>query len=196
MTGDTVFAARNGIVQLTESQKRCLRLVLAHLTSKQIARELNLSPHTVDAHLKAAIRTLSAANRTEAALMLAEAEGEMASQPLAYQSLAMVNARQSMVFPAHGIAPADDVNYAELVQTKGEHNGNSVHDAFANAEVLNNFLQQNHEKAASKNSDFIIGNNRLPKSYRVVAIFIISIVSILLFSASVSAMQSLSSLYI
>ena len=46
MTGDTVFAARNGIVQLTESQKRCLRLVLAHLTSKQIARELNLCPRT------------------------------------------------------------------------------------------------------------------------------------------------------
>ena len=36
------------IEKLTEAQRVCLRMVLMHLSSKDIARELGISPHTVD----------------------------------------------------------------------------------------------------------------------------------------------------
>lgn len=195
MIGEAAVATADRVDQLTDSQKRCLRLVLAHMTSKQIARELQLSPHTVDAHLKAALKTLSAANRTEAALMLAAAEADSTCQPLAYQSLAMVNTRQSMVFPGHGISPADDIDYTRLAQTEGEHKENIVHDAFADAGFLKEFQEQSFAKASPKKEGLQTKRNKLPKSYRIVAILIISLSSILLFAAVVSAMQSLSSLY-
>ena len=52
--------------ELTEGQADCLRLVNAHYTSKQIARQLNISPFTVDQRLDAARKKLSAENRIDA----------------------------------------------------------------------------------------------------------------------------------
>lgn len=62
------------IGRLSEGQKDCLRLVLAHMTSKEIARCLGVSSHTVDQRLRYAIRTLGARTRMQAALKLSEAE--------------------------------------------------------------------------------------------------------------------------
>lgn len=62
------------IGRLSEGQKDCLRLVLAHMTSKEIARRLGVSSHTVDQRLRYAIRTLGARTRMQAALKLSEAE--------------------------------------------------------------------------------------------------------------------------
>lgn len=70
--------------KLSEGQRRCLRLVLAHKSSKDIARELGISNHTVDQRLKAAMRTLGAGNRVEAAQI--HAELERGYQPLVYQT--------------------------------------------------------------------------------------------------------------
>jgi DNA-binding CsgD family transcriptional regulator len=55
---------------LTDGQRDCLRLVYQHLTSKDIARILGVSPHTVDMRLRTAMRTLSVASRIEAARLL------------------------------------------------------------------------------------------------------------------------------
>ena len=60
--------------RLSEGQKDCLRLVLAHMTSKEIARHLGISSHTVDQRLRYAIRILGARTRMQAALKLSEAE--------------------------------------------------------------------------------------------------------------------------
>lgn len=68
------------IGRLSEGQKDCLRMVLAHMTSKEIARHLGVSSHTVDQRLRYAIRTLGARTRMQAALILAEAEHQ-SSQP-------------------------------------------------------------------------------------------------------------------
>jgi DNA-binding CsgD family transcriptional regulator len=76
----------NPLDQLNEGQRSCLRLVLGHKNSKEIARELNVSPHTVDQRLRVAIRVLDASSRFEAARKFAEIDPE----PLpaeAYQSL-------------------------------------------------------------------------------------------------------------
>lgn len=58
----------SGLDRLTESERACLRLVDQHMSSKEIARELGLSKHTVDWHLTNARRRLGAADRYEAAL--------------------------------------------------------------------------------------------------------------------------------
>lgn len=72
------------IARLTEMQRKCLRLVYAHLSSKEIAPRLGVEPGTVDQYLKAAMRTLGVGDRRAAARTLAEHEGA-AAQPLVYQ---------------------------------------------------------------------------------------------------------------
>jgi DNA-binding NarL/FixJ family response regulator len=52
--------------RLTERQTDVLKLTALGQSNKEIARELDLSPATVKAHIAAAIATLGAANRTEA----------------------------------------------------------------------------------------------------------------------------------
>ncbi|MBO9543767.1 MAG: helix-turn-helix transcriptional regulator [Caulobacter sp.] len=56
-----------GLDRLTERERECLRLVDRHMSSKEIARELGLSKHTVDWHLDKARRRLGAADRYDAA---------------------------------------------------------------------------------------------------------------------------------
>jgi DNA-binding CsgD family transcriptional regulator len=66
---------RGSINALTETQKTCLRLVHDHLSSKDIARKLGCSPHTVDTHVRNAIKLLAAQNRFDAAKQLVAFEG-------------------------------------------------------------------------------------------------------------------------
>lgn len=80
----------DAVTRLTAGQRDCLRLVLCHMTSKDIARTLDVSPHTVDMRLRTAMRILGVASRIEAARLLVEREGPLqgdlpAYQPLIYQ---------------------------------------------------------------------------------------------------------------
>jgi DNA-binding CsgD family transcriptional regulator len=71
---------------LTERQIVCLRMVAAHMTSKEIARVLNISPYTVDQRLDAARRKLNVASRKEAALIFAQSDSaRRLSQELVYE---------------------------------------------------------------------------------------------------------------
>jgi DNA-binding CsgD family transcriptional regulator len=63
------------VADLTDRQKQCLRLVGAGFQSKEIAAKLGLSPHTVDQHLREAIRALGVSRRIEAARLLIDIEG-------------------------------------------------------------------------------------------------------------------------
>ena len=47
-----------------------------HLTSKEIALRLGISPHTVDQRLRSALRTLNVRRRKDAALLLLRCEAE------------------------------------------------------------------------------------------------------------------------
>ena len=69
----------DSITSLPEGQKACLRLVAQGMSSKEIAKALDLTPQTVDTYLKASMSRLGASNRRDAARMLAAAE---ASQKL------------------------------------------------------------------------------------------------------------------
>jgi DNA-binding CsgD family transcriptional regulator len=73
--------------RLTEKQRECLRLVYAHMSSKEIAKQLGVEPGTVDQYIKAAMRTLGVAERRAAARLLAdhEAAGSTAHTTLRLQ---------------------------------------------------------------------------------------------------------------
>ncbi|MEO9599770.1 helix-turn-helix transcriptional regulator [Parasphingorhabdus sp.] len=77
---------QSNIEKLNDGQRDCLRLVLAHLNSKEIARELGVSPHTVDQRLRTAMRILDVQSRFEAARKFAAIDTENTYQPLIYQS--------------------------------------------------------------------------------------------------------------
>jgi DNA-binding CsgD family transcriptional regulator len=73
------------IARLTEQQRACLRLVYAHLTSKEIAPLMGIEPGSVDQHIKAAMKTLGVGDRRSAARIFAEHDTEPPVQPLVYQ---------------------------------------------------------------------------------------------------------------
>ena len=87
------------LVRLTDKQRACLRLVYAHMSSKEIAPLLGVEPGTVDQYIKTAIRILGVGDRRAAARMLAEHEGERA-QPLVYQPLDIAAGGKSAMFGA------------------------------------------------------------------------------------------------
>jgi DNA-binding CsgD family transcriptional regulator len=91
------------ISKLTVRQRDCLRLVLEHKQSKEIGRELGISPMTVDNHFRSAIQTLGVSNRLEAALMLAAFEGRDASQRLTSQPPPVVSLPEKSI-----MAPSSD----------------------------------------------------------------------------------------
>src|ERR1044072_2814751 len=83
------------IERLTDKQRACLRLVYAHMSSKEIAPRLGVEPGTVDQYIKAAMRTLGVSERRGAARRLAEQEGAP-RQPWVYQPLDLDTARETL----------------------------------------------------------------------------------------------------
>ena len=75
------MAAR--VAKLTEGQLDCLRLVDQHLSSKEIAARLNISPHTVDQRIRQALQTLGVERRSQAARIVCR---EQPYQRLIHQS--------------------------------------------------------------------------------------------------------------
>ena len=73
-----------GLASLTDGQRDCLRYVYSHMTSKDTARILQVSPHTVDMRLRTAMKALAVGSRIEAARLLVQAEagGGMGRDPI------------------------------------------------------------------------------------------------------------------
>jgi len=71
----TEEAIRQRIARLTPGQLDCLRLVDQHLSSKEIASELDISPHTVDQRVRQALHTLGVERRKQAARLVARYSG-------------------------------------------------------------------------------------------------------------------------
>ena len=66
------------IDQLTEAQRTCLRLVLTHHNSKEIAALVGVSPSAIDKRIERAIQILGVATRFEAARQLQQHERGLA----------------------------------------------------------------------------------------------------------------------
>lgn len=74
------------VEKLSDGQRECLRRVYDHKTSKTIARELDISPHTVDQRIKVAMRQLKVDSRVDAARILMEHERPGSHHKLVYQA--------------------------------------------------------------------------------------------------------------
>jgi DNA-binding CsgD family transcriptional regulator len=72
------------VERLSQGQLDCLRLVDQHLSSKEIAAELKISPHTVDQRIRQALQILGVERRTQAARLVARHSGPY--QRLIHQS--------------------------------------------------------------------------------------------------------------
>ena len=72
------------VARLSRGQLDCLRLVDQHLSSKEIAAELKISPHTVDQRIRQALQILGVARRAQAARIVAQHGGPY--QRLIHQS--------------------------------------------------------------------------------------------------------------
>lgn len=74
----------HAIERLTKRQKACLRLVGQGYTSKEIGRQIGISPVTVDNYVRDALSILQVATRAEAARMLLSATDQsLIGQPQA-----------------------------------------------------------------------------------------------------------------
>ena len=78
--GDAVLrdSPDRGVSRLNDGQRQCLALVNEHLSSKQIALRLGISPHTVDQRVRQALQILGVEKRGEAARIVAAAMRESA----------------------------------------------------------------------------------------------------------------------
>ncbi|GAA3896867.1 hypothetical protein GCM10022276_14800 [Sphingomonas limnosediminicola] len=76
------------VSRLTAGQLDCLRLVGQHLSSKEIATELKISPHTVDQRIRQSLAILGVERRAQAARLVAQyaASGVDPYQRLIHQS--------------------------------------------------------------------------------------------------------------
>jgi DNA-binding CsgD family transcriptional regulator len=96
------------VAKLSRGQLDCLLLVDQHLSSKEIAAELNISPHTVDQRIRMALQTLGVERRTQAARIVALRHSPY--QRLIHQSPHVVvpaPAEQSAGAVSHQIRHAD-----------------------------------------------------------------------------------------
>lgn len=112
---DVDLAAR--VARLTAGQRECLDLVDDHATSKEIARQLGISRHTVDARLRAAIQTLGVSSRREAAIIYRAAAQAQAYHPFAYQSSRIVQAPNPAPNPTHD----EDIDHLGQAPVHGEY---------------------------------------------------------------------------
>jgi DNA-binding CsgD family transcriptional regulator len=76
IVGTMTMQAKAGIGALTDREKQTLRLIVRGHDAKSIARELNLSVHTINERLRDARRKLAVSSSREAARMLLEVEGD------------------------------------------------------------------------------------------------------------------------
>lgn len=72
------------VERLTPGQLECLQLVDAHMSSKEIAAELDISPHTVDQRIRQSLQILGVPRRQQAARLVAQARAPY--QRLIHQS--------------------------------------------------------------------------------------------------------------
>lgn len=103
--------------RLTAGQLDCLRLVNEHLSSKEIAVQLGISPHTVDQRIRGSLHTLGVERRAQAARLVAQFSNGY--QRLIYQSPDLEAGEQS---DDQGGAVSNQIRHAGRA---GEARGNS-----------------------------------------------------------------------
>ncbi len=155
----------SGIGSLSAGEIDCLKAVGEGLASKEIARVLGLSPHTVDARLKSACAKLDTKSRFVAAKIWAESAGAVAaaaSTNLVYEKFDLPDSER---LADKGASAGDGVGPDDLEQRDRQVGGvgSASDDAAA-------WLEPSHPIAT-----FFGGENRLSIWWRLVIILAIAI---------------------
>jgi DNA-binding CsgD family transcriptional regulator len=113
----------NRFKDLSDRQAECLRLVGNGLNAKQIASRLDLSHETVNAHLKAARRTMGVGRSLDAARLLIAAEqaeaGDPPSESMGNHSMVIANSHPAEPFPSHQASSADGGDGVSSFELRG-----------------------------------------------------------------------------
>lgn len=192
---DVDLAAR--VARLTAGQRECLDLVDDHATSKEIARQLGISRHTVDARLRGAIQTLGVSSRREAAIIYRAAMQAEDYQPFAYQSSRIVTQLPEPETPGHD---ADD----EPLESAPLHPGiagPAAAAAQATAQPVANVVSDSAVWTSVPPHGLPLrqpalrlwgGSNDLSPSQRVVGILVVTILAMLAFGVFLTGIEALS----
>lgn len=208
---DVDLAAR--VARLTAGQRECLDLVDDHATSKEIARQLGISRHTVDARLRGAIQTLGVSSRREAAIIYRAAAQAQAYHPFAYQSPRIVQN------PVHGPTSGheDDIDHPGQAPVSGHYAPPPVSPAGGvppQSALAQHALGQRMDAAVDHVSDSAVwaaphadtlggfapqrsslrlwgGANDLTATQRMVGILVVMILAMLAFGMFLSGIEAL-----
>lgn len=172
--------------RLTANERRCLHLVDKGLNSKEIARELSLSPHSVDTWLRSAARKLGVRTRFQAAKMLARAQESTETRGSAPVSTLRSQVSHIPVSGLSGESEAsagggngpDDLTPDRLLEPESHDSGQG-----------RSWLEPSHPFAR-----FFGGENRLPLGQRILIIAGIAIAISIAFTLVMNSFLSLSRL--
>lgn len=170
------------IALLSVGQRECLRLVFMHMSSKDIARALNISSHTVDQRLKIACRHLGVSTRIEAARMFAAFE--QPHQPPPYQSTLY---QSPDIAEAHTNPPLLPLlDYGKLQSAARE--DNKVNDTHSVQPVFDQLLQR---ASGWPFPNYEGETNGLNITYRLGWMFAIAIILALAFGMILAGLEAL-----
>lgn len=172
--------------RLTPGEMECLDLVAKGMVSKEIARALDISPHTVDARLRTAARKLGARNRFVAAQLYAEKHKDVDFTEFSNTS--------NLIYEDLNLPPDPAADKMELSPTEGNGAGDvqspaPILEALPPRGELKGWLNPSHPFAK-----FFGGENRLGIGRRTLLIIFISIGTAMAFTAVVNSLIGLSRL--
>lgn len=183
------LAQADRVAKLSNAQRDCLRLVAEHRSSKEIARLLMISPHTVDQRLKRAANILAVDSRFEAARVFVSYARENAPTPQLYESL---------VYQRPDISKYPEA--AQVVGPPGEQDplgGSKVSSTLHEAQASYFGMFESLPKTRTLSSILSQSEyeNDLSTTWRLVAILVIMLAGVFGFSILVSVVEGLSRLY-
>lgn len=174
------------LATLTPGELECLERVSNGMVSKEIARMLNLSPHTVDARLRVVTRKLGARNRFVAAQMLRDF--------LKNPELSDASITSNLIYEDLNLPVPVDAD--QMVASTGEGNGPNDFQSELQRHAAENlhgkqgtWLEPSHPFAR-----FFGGENRLGIGRRLLIIIGIAIGTAMAFTAIVNSLIGLSRL--
>ena len=175
------------VLRVTAGQRACLRLVLEHRTSKEIALVRGISPDTVDKRLKTAVRMLGVQGRVAAAMMVREHD----AAPEGYQRL---------VYQTPDLGPVRQTDeVAASINRWSDHDAPvttaELHDAEPDLEWPSAEIRPDRSVHGAGRAGFDVGVpwgtlNRLRVEQRLILILLIAALSALAFSSIVGSLEA------
>ena len=182
-------AQADRIADLSSAQCDCLRLVAEHRSSKEIARLLMISPHTVDQRLKRATNILAVDSRFEAARMFASYERANGLEPHIYESLVYQSSGLPLYpDPAQMVEPP-----IEQDPMDGSKEGSTLHEA--QASYFGMFESHARPRSLSSILSQSGYENDLSTTWRLLTILAIMLAGVFGFAILVSIVEGLSRIY-